>query len=47
MHLPLSWWARFVSANIPFFKRSAFFTKMFLLHWNYQKHISIHFWIIY
>ena len=32
MHLPLSWWACFVSANIPFFKRSAFFTKIFL--WN-------------
>jgi hypothetical protein len=28
----LSWWARFVSANIPFFKRSAFFTKIFF--WN-------------
>ena len=28
LHLPLSWWARFVSANIPFFKRSPFFTKI-------------------
>jgi hypothetical protein len=32
MHLPLSWLARFVSANIPFLKRSTFFTNIFL--WN-------------
>ena len=32
MHLPLSWLARFVSANIPFLKRTTFFTKIFL--WN-------------